>query len=207
MQAVSIQLPSGEGGWHATTLLDYTEDRELVVGRPGDLDPEAPVEPGTPVTVELPLQDGLRRFTVQVRGVLEAPPSLRLSWPEDGERIQRRDNVRVPVQLRTEVRVVQPGGGVGPVLVGQTSDLSVGGVRVDLVDPLEPDSEIELTLHVPSVGKQECRARVLRTGELARPAGRNRHWVAVSFTFVAPAVQREITKLVFDIQRDLLRRG
>jgi hypothetical protein len=47
---------------------------------------------------------------------------------------------------------------------------------------------------------------VLRGGRIPRTRGPNRHWIAVAFTAVSPSVQRAITRLVFDVQRDLLRR-
>lgn len=206
-QPISIRLPRADGAWHSGVVLNHTEDREMVIGMPATLAEAEPPEPGTEVDVELALPDGLRRFTVHVRGVGDAPPSLKLSWPQEGERIQRRDAVRVPVQMRADVRVVQRDGSLGPTLLGQTSDVSAGGVRINLPEPLEAESRIEIALQAPGIGTMECAGRVLRGGELQAVTGANRHWVAVIFSDLPPAVLRDINRMVLDVQRTLMRRS
>src|SRR5690554_6685125 len=94
-QPVSIREP-GTGAWYPATALNYTEESEFTIAVPDSVAAEG-LKPGAEVAVELALPDGLRRFTVRVRGVGSSPPSLTLSWPQGGERIQRRDAVRVTV--------------------------------------------------------------------------------------------------------------
>jgi c-di-GMP-binding flagellar brake protein YcgR len=204
-QPVSIQVP-GTGAWHPAAALNYTEDSEFVIAIPASV-AAANIKPGSDVRVELALPDGLRRFTVRVRDVGTTPPSLTLSWPEQGERIQRRDAVRVPVTMPVEVSVFQEDGSLAPPLEGHTSDVSAGGVRLNLPVKLPPGSRIEMVLDAPGFGKLECTGRVLRGGDLDAVKGHNHYWVAVVFSGLDLTVVRDINRMVLDIQRTLMKRG
>jgi c-di-GMP-binding flagellar brake protein YcgR len=207
MQALSLQVPAGSGAWYPSLLLDYHEDSALMVGAPSHGGMPLKVDAGVEVGVEVPLFDGLRRFRVKVQSREVSPPSLWLGWPEEAERLQRRENVRVPVQLRTDAATLDADGRPATEpMDGMTTDVSAGGMRIVLPREVPAGSEVGLVLHIPDAGPQECHAVVLRGGRIPRTRGPNRHWIAVAFTAVSPSVQRAITRLVFDVQRDLLRR-
>lgn len=207
-QPVSIQLPGGNGAWHSSVVLNHDEDRELVIAMPASLqEEEEPPAPTTELAVEIGLPDGLRRFRVRVMRVIETPPSLALSWPEEGERIQRREAVRVPIELPAEVRPVLRGGALGDPVKGQTSDISAGGMRLNLPQLLEPESLVQVTVQTPEIGKLVCTARVLRGGELKEALPPNLYWVAIIFANLPGDVLRDINRLVVDVQRSLMRRN
>ena len=48
---------------------------------------------------------------------------------------------------------------------------------------------------------------MLRRGELTQALTDLRHWMALEFTNITPEVRREITRLVFDLQREQIRKG
>jgi c-di-GMP-binding flagellar brake protein YcgR len=204
-QPVSIRVP-GTGAWHPAAALNYTEDSEFTIAIPASV-ADAGLKPGAEVAVELALSDGLRRFTVRVRAVGTTPPSLTLSWPEAGERIQRRDAVRVPVTMPVEVSVVQEDGSLAPPMEGHTSDVSAGGARINLPVKLQPGSRIEMVLDAPGFGKLECTGRVLRGGDLNNLKGHNHYWVAVVFSDLDLTVVRDINRMILDVQRTLMKRG
>jgi c-di-GMP-binding flagellar brake protein YcgR len=204
-QPVSIRVP-GTGAWHPATTLNYREESEFTIAVPASVAAEG-LKPGAEVAVELALPDGLRRFTVRVRGVGDSPPSLTLSWPQGGERIQRRDAVRVPVTMPVAVRVVQEDGSLEPPMDGHTSDVSAGGVRINLPVKLAPGSRIEMTIDAPGFGTLECAGRVLRGGDLNNLKGHNHYWVAVVFSDLELTVVRDINRMILDIQRTLMKRG
>lgn len=206
-QPISLQLPGGEGGWHTSVVLNHTENRELVVALPAALAEGSPLEAHSPVAVELALPDGLRRFTVQVMSVGDTPPSLRLSWPDEGERIQRREAVRVPTEMPARVQQVLAGGALAEAVVGVTSDISAGGMRLNLPHLLEPDIPVLITVQAPGIGPLACPARVLRGGELTSSTGANRYWVATIFADPPAEMLREINKLVLEVQRAMMRRS
>src|SRR5690606_23429243 len=130
---------------------------------------EVLIPTGTRVRLQLALRDGLRRFTAVVRERHPtSPPSLELTWPEDFQRIQRRDNVRVDVALRIQVCRILPDQSRGAPHFGITSDISAGGVRIRMGEPIELMTEVELVLAFPGGAEHRCDARVVRRGELTQ---------------------------------------
>lgn len=208
MQPLSIRAAKSEDtGWASSLVLDFEEGAGLVIGAPMDQGSEVKFDPGTPVQVEIPLADGLRRFSAVVHGPGAGVPSLRLSWPEGAERIQRRDNVRVPVTFRVEIAEIRPDGRLADKTLGISIDLSAGGARIAVPRAIEPGTTLELTLHLPEHGLQKTDGRVVRRGEIHHAAGENRYWIAVEFSRIAAAVERDVTRFVFDVQRDQMRKG
>ena len=206
-QPVSIQVPGRDGAWHPCVILNHVEERELVIAMPATLAGTEPLAPHSDLILEIALPDGLRRYKVEVMEVGENPPSLKLSWPEEGERIQRRDAVRVPLEVPVEVRIVLRGGALANPVVGKASDISSGGMRLNLPEILEPDSAVRVTFQAPDIGKMECPGRVLRGGELKDAIAPNNYWVAVIFANLPADVLRDINRLVVDIQRNIMRRS
>jgi c-di-GMP-binding flagellar brake protein YcgR len=210
MQAIAVQPPwAGEDVWYPSLVLDYEEGRSLTVGAPLSRRQEVLIPPGTRVRLQLALRDGLRRFTAVVRQRVASTgsPSLVLSWPEDFQRIQRRDNVRVDATLRVQVCRIREDESRGPPLFGLTADISAGGVRVRLAEPIEILSAVELVFTFPDEVEHRCDAKVLRRGELTQAVTDLRYWMALEFTNISEVVRREITRLVFDLQREQLRKG
>lgn len=206
MQPVSLRIPPAEA-WYPSLILDFTEQEELVVGTPAEKGEELEVPPGTELMVEVILVDGVRQFRTRVRRRAGAPGSLHLDWPAEATRIQRRDNVRVDAMVRAEATIPASGDEPKRTLPGFTIDVSAGGVRLNLAERVPDDTPIEMKLVLPEVGERECRGRVLRSGERKEAQGGTRYWNAVEFTDISEAVRRDITKFVFDVQRDQMRKG
>lgn len=209
MQPISIRVnPDGEV-WYPSVVDDFAEGEWVSVGVPMSGGGEVPVRPGATIHIQLARPDGLRRFTAAVRerrGGAGSAPTLVLDWPREMEKIQRRDDVRVDAAYPARIRVLGVEAGKLEPLSGMTSDLSAGGTQVRMPALVPNLAPIELTLQLPT-GERTCGARVVRGGELTQAKGELRYWLALAFTDVEPAVRREITRLVFDLQRELLRRG
>ena len=209
MQAIAVQPPwAGEEIWYPSLVMDYVEGKSLSIGAPLSRRQEVLIPPGTRVRLQLALPDGLRRFTAVVMERLTEPHIvLQLTWPEDFQRIQRRDNVRVDATLRVQVNRIRDDDSRSPPVFGLTSDISAGGARVRLAEPLEILSNVELTFTFPDEVEHRCDARVLRRGELTQAVTDLRHWMAMEFTNISEVVRREVTRLVFDVQREQIRKG
>lgn len=209
MQPVSLRIGEGDGaGWYPSLVLDFEEGREILVGAPTLRGQEVRVEPGTEVDVQATHPDGLRVFAARVvRRESEPGPALRLTWPEGVRRVQRREAVRVDVAVPVEVRAARSGD-PPRTLAGTTVDLSERGMRVALPEAVEPGTELEVRLHLPGGALPlECAGRALRGGEDRDAAAERRFWTAVELTSVPPTARRELTRFVFEVQREQLRRG
>jgi c-di-GMP-binding flagellar brake protein YcgR len=214
MQPVLIEVPTGDNaGTYPSLILDFAEGETIVAGVPLERGREVRLEPGAAVNVQIARPDGVHVLRSTVIRRDSRGPSLHLRWPELSERVQRRNHVRVEVVVRTivSVRVPQPAGEDSPstdrVITAVTADLSAGGARLDLHEPLEPDAQIRLSLELPDAGAQSSEARVVRGGEHPAIAQGRRFWAAIEFVGMMESVRKEITRFVFDVQRDKLRKG
>ncbi len=234
MQAIRICDP-GTGEWFRSVIVDYEPDRELVVLLPGEkdrdfsgdgdltvsgqaskgapdrsddfLDPP-PFNKGAPVRVEVSLPDGIRQFDSVVRRLeLTYGGSLRIEWPTVGTRIQRRDFVRVEVTFQVVVHFIDEER-VLHQKEAVTLDFSAGGLRLRMLQPLPAELRLDLEVNVPALQSIVLRGSVIRSGEIERKrADRPQfYWVAVEFVGLDATLRKELTQLVFDIQREQMRK-
>lgn len=171
------------------------------------VDPPA-FDKGASIQVEVSLADGIRRFNSVVQRLeLTYGGCLRVTWPTVGTRIQRRDYVRVDVTYRAIVHFLdeeeQP-----QVMEGTTLDFSAGGMRLRMVQPLPADLKLDIEVGVPALESMVLKGRVVRSGEIEKKRTDlpQFYWVAIEFVGVDAQLRKELTQLVFDIQRDQLRR-
>jgi len=188
-------------------IVDFTEGKEIIVDVPYREGDEVLVPIGTVLEVEVTQADAIRRFPSRVLGRLPMrPPCLQLEWPDEIERIQRRNDVRVAAALKVEMEF-HPQEGGRSTLRGETSDISAGGLRIVTPEAVPEGISVLVRLFLPSNEMLLCRGEVLRGGEIQLHNNKTARWAALRFTEVSERDRRELTKLVFDIQRELLRRG
>jgi c-di-GMP-binding flagellar brake protein YcgR len=204
---ISIQIPEiNPGKWFPTKVLSYAEDREVVVAVPTEHGDEVIIPPEYKVLLELVLPDGLRRMTAYVvarkAGLI---PGLVLDWPQSEEKIQRRDSVRVAIMFPVYVRPIAAAGLLTRVN-GNLVDLSAGGARILVPTPQAEGGMVNLALQLP-IGELIVSGRIIRAMPSPTPAAPSQYALGVQFTEVTEVVRREITKFVFDTQREHHRRG
>lgn len=174
--------------------------------------------PGTEIEIEIAFPNGLRRFTTAVRRLDFAfGGSMRVRWPTGVRRVQRRNHVRVETRLAASVVPASPAGSDedAEVLAGHTLDISVGGVRVRLPSGLEPESRVTIRVAGTPFDREPLTARVVRSlGPLASGSrtalpGPPEGDFQVSFEFIEvdAAVRKELTRFIFELQRELKRRS
>ena len=205
MQPLSLQH---EGAWYPSLVLDFNEDLNIIVGVPQEKGVEVFVDLDSLVTIDLFLPDGIRRFqTVVLRRNAASPPGLVLAWPRDLEKIQRREAYRVPIMLKAEASFQSEGMRERRVLTGSTLDLSAGGVRFAFAEPIADGTLIDTGIAIPGAPVQRCGARVVRWAERVVAGESSRFWVACEFVDPSESFRKELTRFVFDTQRDQLRKG
>jgi hypothetical protein len=233
MQAILIKpLGHEEEPWFRSSIVDFRPEQELVVVLPSPRDrldrpPPKPTEGagtteeedeltdtlfsrGTELEVQISFPDGIRRFSSVIRKLdLSFGGSLYLDWPTEGTRIQRREHVRVEVRFPTAVKFKERGTEIAKVVHGDTIDLSAGGVRLQLADAIADDTEIRLDIDTDSLRGKPFKGRVVRSGAIEAKRARQGLdcWVAVEFVGVDPKSRKEMTQLVFDIQRQQMKRS
>jgi len=194
-----------DGVWHPTRIVDLTEGRELLVYAPvaDGIEVEFPTE--EKVVLETTLAQGIFRYVTRVRQRLPYdPPRLLLEWPEPMERIQRRDAVRVDVAVPVEMVAHVEGRRLR--FHCRTSDLSVGGARLILPEPLPEETPVFLKVRQADRLEFACNGVVVRCGEIPGvPEGEDAVWAGVRFVDLSEGDRREVTRYLFDVERERLR--
>lgn len=208
-QLISLQIPElSPGKWFSTHVLSFVDKRELEIAVPREDGHEVVVPPEYKVLLELVLPDGLRRMSAYVKSrTASKPPGLLLDWPETDERIQRRDNVRVSVMFQVFVRPEVGPGKYGTRINGTVVDVSAGGARVLVPEPLWEGLNVELALQIPGIGERMCAGKVIRSLESTNATSAYQFSIGVQFNEISEAVKRDITKFVFDTQLEHFRKG
>ena len=129
---------------------------------------------------------------------------LRLTGPP--VRLQRREAVRVPVQL---LAVAQPAGSIldsAAVLSGIAEDLSASGVMVRTDRSLEPGHRAEVVVHAGGeLGDLQAHASVVRCER--QEGHRSRPWrIAFAFDGLERSDQDRVMRYLFERQREMRRR-
>lgn len=209
LQSLSVRVTDPEpSDWYSSVVLDFTEGKELLIGLPIRHGVEISVPAGTRLLIQLILPDGVRRMTTSVRERRTSMPAgLVIEWPQSEERIQRRNDVRVDTMFPAEVRPIMPEGSLAPPIHGLVADISAGGARLFTAGNLYVGAEVELTMQLPSIGQRQMDGRVVRGGLNVAASTTHPHWIGVMFTDVPQTVKRDIIRLVFDLQREQMRRG
>lgn len=214
-QVIFIQLvESEEDRRYASRIIYVSEGHELWVGAPmareegAATETELLLEPDTPLILEVLLPDGIRRFpSVLRRRIAGTPSTLVVDWPKDIERIQRRNDVRVGVSLPVVLEPLARVENLARRIEATTSDLSAGGLRVVTTEPLPANLAVRVRLQMPDKQEIVAHGQVLRGQPIDEEGDRARYWAGIRFTAIDERDRREITQAVFDIQREMLRRG
>lgn len=215
MPATLVLKRSAEDERYPSLVLDYEEGHEIAVGVPLDRGMEIYLARGAWIGVEIAHGDALRRFRTTVLRRQDVPaPCLFLAWPEAVERVQRRAHVRVEILLPARVQLpVAEGaedasGAEVRELAGTTRDLSAGGARIALPEPLELGTFVSLRIEAPGeVGTLACDARVVSSGTANAPRAERRYWAGVEFIDLPAATRKALNRYLFDVQRERLRSG
>lgn len=98
---------------------------------------------GSPVAVSVPVADGWYRLEGWVVGT-GAEPVVRLTPPPD-----RRQHRRHSVDLDVELEVLGPPGAPSTIVAARALDVSAGGVRVRVAEPIPTGARAFVVIRLP----------------------------------------------------------
>jgi c-di-GMP-binding flagellar brake protein YcgR len=193
-QRLDLRVVSNDGVHLLRTQLEQLDagSERLVVIWPTEQMRLFPLRPGQTVIVELSRPgDALysREMLIQ-SATTEEPPRLVLRPVADWQRVQRREAVRHPVDIRpSQAHRILPDGEHQP-FSAVIADLSTGGMRVVTSTELEMFDQLELRFGTPSGGAElRLQVTVLR---VAPPRSVGHDAWEIGCQFVEPsAVERE----------------
>ena len=192
-QRLDLRVVSDDGVHALRTQLEQvdTATSRLVVIWPTEQLRLFPLRPGQAVVVELSRPgDALYRLETLVESATtEEPPRLVLRPVDEWQRVQRRDAVRHPVDIRPSQAQRVTAGGERQPFSAVIVDLSTGGMRMATTTELDMFDQVEMVFGTPS-GGAELRLRVTVV-RVAPPRSAADAW-EIGCQFIEPsAVERE----------------
>ena len=135
-------------------------------------------------------------------------PVWHISWPEQVERYQNREFVRVKVNLLVGVRLIEGDGTIKPTVTAKIVDLSGNGICFALDHPVVPGTKAALSLEgIPGVGTVEQMSLVARCTPISREDGTTVYHIGASFQHLPREVSNKLVHYLFDVQRKKIAKG
>ena len=135
-------------------------------------------------------------------------PVWYVKMPEQVEKFQNREFVRVKVSHRMEVRQVLREGGIGDAITTWTRDFSGSGVSFLLRQPLPEEAKIFLEIYdIPELGSVHALSRVVRCVPQEDPDGKPIYLVGATFMDLTRTTVNKIVKYLFTAQRRAIAKG
>lgn len=132
-------------------------------------------------------------------------PVLIIAKPDQFTEIQRRQWVRVPAKLGLRFREINAAKSQAPY-IGETIDISGGGLLFSTADPVEAEQLVELEITLPGLTPIFCQAQILRILEKPKKERLNSK-VILEFTEISEAQRDRIISFIFEKQREWIRKG
>lgn len=209
---LEVQLTAGPyQGIYPTRVEEVHPDRfhvaELMAG--GQI---LPLASGQRVRCQLAAPSGFYEFDSVVLGREGGRvPVTVLSMPRSYERVQRRNFVRLDVQVPVRYAVMPPGTSgrplvppPGPIIATRTADLSGGGVALYTPQPLLDGAILDMWIALPEGEEIHATGQVMRVGDRG-PDGSQ--IAGVRFIGLTERDRNAVIRFIFREQRERRRRG
>lgn len=130
-------------------------------------------------------------------------PLLHLAIPEEKYRIQRREFFRLEVREKVIYRILDDSlEPVSEFKETHTIDISGGGVKMFINEPVQKGMFLELFLQIPGLENVAIISRIVNIFDVEAGLA-----VGIKFIEIDEYIQEEIISWLFDYQRKLRQRG
>ncbi|WP_303726168.1 flagellar brake protein [Anaerovibrio lipolyticus] len=138
---------------------------------------------------------------------IENIPVWYITKPDEVEKAQHREFVRVKATLPVVVRPVNQEGALEEMVVTSSVDISGGGVCFAFKRPLPVDTKVAIELDdIPDVGLLKLMCRVARCAEID-VNGEKVYHIGTEFLSIDRNVQNRLIRYIFHLQRKGLAKG
>lgn len=189
-------------------LEDITES-SLVLAMPMD-EQQRPLfmTPGTKICCRAFGEQCYYLFEVEFHnGGEDNIPVCFVSKPDEVEKIQYRDFVRIKTSQALVVRPVNEEGVREPMIITSTIDMSGAGLCFSLYRPLAVGSQVAVEVNeIPGVGLATFMSRVIRCSEVD-VRGEKVYQIGVKFLNINRTIQNKLINYIFELQRQALAKG
>jgi c-di-GMP-binding flagellar brake protein YcgR len=205
---VTIQVLEGDyQGYYSSRIEDIT-DNSLILALPFMGTVPVPIGVGTRIAIFSPSKDAIYRIEGEVtRRQLEPLPVLSIITDGTVTRVQRRENVRIPITLS----VIYILKGEDKVYQAYTRDISGGGTKLILSEPLRMRDIIQLRITLPSPETSISTEGEVVWVEIVENLVDNKikrtPYAGVRFINMDDKEKERLVRFIFDYQRRLLKNG
>ncbi len=132
----------------------------------------------------------------------------KISRPEEVERHQNRQFVRIRVNQRVQVRVIDEEGKIKDPEMTKSVDLSGNGICFVSRNPIRIGNKVALEIFdIPDVGVLEVMSHVVRCTEVENGSGARIFHVGVGFEQLSRTTVNKIVRYLFSVQRKSIAKG
>ncbi len=132
----------------------------------------------------------------------------KISRPEEVERHQNRQFVRIRVNQRVQVRVIDEEGKIKDPEMTRSVDLSGNGICFISRNPMRIGNKVALEIFdIPDVGVLEVMSHVVRCTEVENGSGAKLFHVGVGFEQLSRTTVNKIVRYLFTVQRRSIAKG
>jgi c-di-GMP-binding flagellar brake protein YcgR len=205
-QSVQVLIPVGPRTVPCVAVVVDVGERTFDTSRPYRHTLKIPVEVDQ-LTLTLTLPDAVYTFRCPVVKVNEEGVTLGMPEPEEVQRVQRREFVRVPTSLEVlvEPELELDSLAFGPPFKAPLADISGGGCS--LVSPVEikRGDRLRVTMDLPEEGVISLLGKVMRCAPIQTPKGQ-RYSCGLDFGSMVEGLRSKLVRYVFAMQREQARR-
>lgn len=200
---VELHVLEGDYKGHHKTHVDEVGQKRISVYAPQSEGTIIPLKEGT--RVEIIFWDDVASYTMDsviVQRIAVPVPIFVLEFADDIRRVQRRNFVRIAAFYPITFQVVEKTG-LSDVKKANMLDLSGGGMRFQAKEKLDKGTILYAYLELPS-GTLGTPGRVCRVEPIENT---KKFSVSVDFYQISERDRDRIVRCVFDIQRDMRKKG
>lgn len=203
-QRVEITLGGDEDEKSYASRVEDFDERKLVIGMP--MDKGYPIIPAVneKLYVHLRTADGVYKFdSVFLSKAAHPIPVLNIQMPQEMEKHQQREFVRVNVMLPLKVRLEDEQQNLLAPYHTKTLDISGGGIRFVMHCALREGSRVHIeTNEIEGLGVLRLYCQVIRS---VQSSGDNKiYWIGTKFLDLPKNIQRNLIRFIFKKQREFL---
>lgn len=134
-------------------------------------------------------------------------PVWYVSMPQEVEKVQNREHVRVQADFPVILRPLDEYGAMGDMIITRITDISGGGIGIVDDRELKLNSKVVLEMsNIPGVGMMRVTGQIVRCMPV-KNAATPLYSIGIKFLDVSNVHQNRIIKFVFSVQRQVLAKG
>ncbi|NLP44205.1 MAG: pilus assembly protein PilZ [Peptococcaceae bacterium] len=201
--SVEVVVREGEYKGRYRTKIEELGKRIISIGVPIADGQFVPLREGTPI--EIFFNDELTAYSFEshiIKRIAVPIPTFIIEYPTKIKKVQRRRFVRVQVFKQLKYLVIGKDG-VSDEKTGLMNDISGGGVRFQSQENIETKTLMLLKLNLKDT-ELEIPAKVIRS---EKEEDTNTYIISASFQDISERTRDKIIGYVFDIQREMRRKG